>query len=237
MVADLVRARLRPEGYSLVRLMIGAGEVVGPLIAAALLAAGFGLPLLFVLAGAGCFVFLAFTVVALRETRPRVARHVRSTNVSEGAPVYGVRDVIRIPARRRTRRRKAAARAPQGYGRVLGDRRFCAFCAISLLPLFIFGQDVFDPPRAADELPAREARHLGRAHVLHGARHRRHAVPERARRTKASRCHVPGGLRERAVGLRGLGLSAFVPTAWPPLVTIAALAVAQAMFGPVAWAK
>ena len=38
MVADLVRTRLRPEGYSLVRLMIGAGEVVGPLIAALLLA-------------------------------------------------------------------------------------------------------------------------------------------------------------------------------------------------------
>jgi MFS family permease len=149
MVADLVRARLRPEGYSLVRLMIGAGEVIGPLIAAALLAAGFGLSLLFVLAGAGCFVFLVFVVVALRETRPRVARHVRSEVVSEGPAVYGVRDVIRIPSRRRLRRRRAARRraerrrqarlAPQGYRRVLADRRFCAFCAVSLLPLFIFG--------------------------------------------------------------------------------------------------
>jgi MFS family permease len=150
MVADLVRARLRPEGYSLVRLMIGAGEVVGPLIAAALLAAGFGLSLLFVLAGAGCFAFLVFVVVALRETRPRVARHVRSTAVSEGPAVYGVRDVIRIPSRRRSRRRRAARRraerrrsarrAPQGYRRVLADRRFCAFCAGSLLPLLNFGQ-------------------------------------------------------------------------------------------------
>ena len=71
MVADLVRTRLRPEGYSLVRLMIGAGEIVGPLIAALLLAVGFGLPLLFVLAGAGCFAFLAFTVVgSARDAAP-----------------------------------------------------------------------------------------------------------------------------------------------------------------------
>ena len=71
MVADLVRTRLRPEGYSLVRLMIGAGEIVGPLIAAVLLAAGCGLSLLFLLAGAGCFIFLVFVVAELRETRPR----------------------------------------------------------------------------------------------------------------------------------------------------------------------
>jgi len=38
------------------------------------------------------------------------------------------------------RRRRAGDGQATGYGRVLADRRFLAFCAISLLPLFIFGQ-------------------------------------------------------------------------------------------------
>ncbi len=231
MVADLVHARLRPEGYSLVRLMIGAGEVVGPLIAAALLAAGFGLPLLFVLAGAGCFVFLAFTVVALRETRPRVARHVRSTNVSEGAPVYGVRDVIRIPARRRTRRRKAAARAPQGYGRVLADRRFCAFCAISLLPLFIFGQMYSTFPVLLTSYlhvkPAAWGLLMSYSALV--------IVATQYPSVRAVRRLDPMYQVALASALFacGVGLSAFVPASWPLLVTIAALSLAQALFGPV----
>ena len=53
--------------------MIGAGEIVGPLIAAALLAAGCGLSPLFLLAGAGCFVFLVFTVAALGDAAQQVA--------------------------------------------------------------------------------------------------------------------------------------------------------------------
>ena len=51
-----------------------------------------------------------------------------------------MRDVIRIPSRRRSRRRQARRETPRGCGRVLADRRFVAFCAVSLLPLFIFGQ-------------------------------------------------------------------------------------------------
>jgi len=231
MVADLVRTRLRPEGYSLVRLMIGAGEVVGPLIAALLLGVGFGLPLLFVLAGAGCFAFLAFTVVALRETRPRAARRVRSTAISEGPAVYGVRDVISIPARRRSRKRRAARAARPGYGRVLADRRFCAFCAISLLPLFIFGQMYSTFPV-----------------LLTGYLHVKPAVWGLLMSYSALVIVVTQYPSVRAVRRLdpmyqvalasvlfgcGVGLSAFVPALLPLLVTIAALSLAQALFGPV----
>lgn len=230
MVADLVRPRLRTDGYSLVRLMIGAGEVVGPLVAAVLLSLGFGLPLLFVLAGAGCFAFLGFTIVALRETRPREARHVRSNEVSEGAPVWGVRDVIRIPARRRSRRRRARATRRGGLG-VLGDRRFCAFCAISLLPLFIFGQTY-------STLPVLLTSYLHVKPATWGVLMSYMALvivvtqypSVRAVRRLDAMFQV--AFASVLFGC-GLGLSAFVPTAWPPLVTIAALAVAQAMFGPV----
>ncbi len=230
MVADLVRARLRPEGYSLVRLMIGAGEIVGPLIAWALLAAGFGLSLLFVLAGAGCFAFLVFTLVALRETRPRVARHVRSTTISEGPPVYGVRDVIRIPSRRRSRRRKPAA-APQGYRRVLGDRRFCAFCAISLLPLFIFGQTY-------STFPVLLTSYLHVPRADYGLLMSYMALVivvtqyPSVRAIKKMDPMFQVAVASVLFGC-GIGLSAFMPAAWPLLVTIAALGLAQAIFGPV----
>jgi len=241
MVADLVRTRLRPEGYSLVRLMIGAGEVVGPLIAAALLAAGAGLSLLFVLAGGGCFVFLVFVVVELRETRPRVARHVHSTAVSEGPAVYGVRDVIRIPSRRRSRRRRAARRraahrraarqGPQGYGRVLADRRFCAFCAISLLPLFIFGQMYTTFPVLLTGYlhikPAAWGLLMSYSALV--------IVVSQYPIVRAVKRFDPMyqvALASLLFGC-GVGLSAFVPASWPLLLTIAALSLAQALFGPV----
>jgi MFS family permease len=231
MVADLVRARLRPEGYSLVRLMIGAGEIVGPLIAAALLAAGFGLPILFVLAGAGCFAFLVFTLVALRETRPRVARRVRSTTISEGPPVYGVRDVILIPSRRRSRRRRKAAAGPQGYRRVLGDRRFCAFCAISLLPLFIFGQTYSTFPVLLTsylKVPRADYGLLMSYMALVIVITQYPSVRAIKRLDPMYQVAVASVL----FGC-GIGLSAFMPAAWPLLVTIGALGLAQAIFGPV----
>ena len=231
MVADLVRSRLRPEGYSLVRLMIGAGEIVGPLIAAALLAAGCGLSLLFMLAGAGCFVFLVFVVAALRETRPRVARHVRSTAVSEGPPVYGMRDVIRIPSRRRSRRRQARRETPRGCGRVLADRRFVAFCAVSLLPLFIFGQ-------MYSTFPVLLTGYLHVSRAAWGLLMSYSALVivvtqyPIVRAVKRFDPMYQVALASLLFGC-GVGLTAFVPASWPLLVTIASLSIAQALFGPV----
>jgi MFS family permease len=234
MVADLVRPRLRAEGYSLVRLMIGAGEIVGPLIAAVLLAAGFGLWALFVLAGAGCFAFLVFTLVALHETRPRAARHVRSTAVSEGPPVYGVRDVIVIPSRRRSRRHRSrrhkAAAAPGRRG-VLADRRFCAFCAISLLPLFIFGQTYSTFPvmlKTFLHVPQTEYALLMSYMALVIVVTQYPSV----RAIKRLDPMYQVALASVLFGC-GMGLCAFMPAAWPLLVTIAALGLAQAIFGPV----
>jgi MFS family permease len=235
MVADLVRPRLRPEGYSVVRLMIGAGEVVGPLIAALLLLAGLGKPSLFVLAGGGCFAFLGFTLVALRETRPRGARHVHSDSVSEGAPVYGVRDVIHIPARRRSRRRRAAGRqgrrgvSRERYG-VLGDRRFVAFCLVSLLPLFCFGQMYSTFPVMVTHslrVPDADWGLLMSYSALV-------IVVTQYPSVRAVRCLSP--MYQVALAsllFCGVGLSAFVPASWPLLLTVAALSVAQALFGPV----
>ncbi len=235
MVADLVRPRLRPEGYSLVRLMIGAGEVVGPLIAAALLAAGLGLPPLFVLAGGGCFVFLGFTLLALRETRPRAARPARSRSVSEGAPVYGVRDVIMIPARRRSHRRRTSGprerRGAAGERRgVLGDRRFLAFCAVSLLPLFCFGQMYSTFP-----IVVTHSLHVSDAgwSLLMSYSALVIVVTQYPSVRAVRRLSPPRQVALASLLFCGVGLSAFVAAGWPLLITIAALSAAQALFGPV----
>ena len=70
MTADLLRPRLRPQGYSFVRLMIGVGYIAGPLLAALVLALGAPLATLFVVAGAGCLAYLGFVLVFLKETHP-----------------------------------------------------------------------------------------------------------------------------------------------------------------------
>ena len=227
MVADLVRPRLRPEGYSMVRLMIGAGEVVGPLIAAALLAARCPLPVLFVLAGAGCLVFLVFTLVALKETKPARPARGREAGVTE-VQALGYSVATPVPTSRR--RRPKAAGSDGGYRRVLADRRFLAFCAISLLPLFIFGQMYASfPVLVTGTLQVRQSTwgllmsFMAVVVVL--------TQYPAIRLVKRLDPMVQVALASALFGL-GLGLTAFVPVALL-LVTMATLALGQALFGPV----
>jgi MFS family permease len=231
MVADLVRPRLRPEGYSLVRLMIGAGEVVGPLVAAGLLAARCPLPVLFALAGAGCFGFLVFTLAALKETRPAHAARSESSAYETGV-TQALGSAVPTPARQSRRRRRRAGDGPgTGYGRVLADRRFLAFCAISLLPLFIFGQMYASFPVLV----------TGTLHVQQstwGLLMSFMAVIVVLTQYPAIRLvkrldpMFQIALASALFGL-GVGLTAFVPAGALLMLTMATLALAQALFGPV----
>ena len=114
---------------------------------------------------------------------------------------------------------------------MLADRRFCAFCAISLLPLFIFGQMYSTFPV-----------------LLTGYLHVKPAVWGLLMSYSALVIVVTQYPSVRAVKRLdpmyqvalasvlfgcGVGLSAFVPAILPLLVTIAALSLAQALFGPV----
>ena len=231
MVADLVRPRLRPEGYSLVRLMIGAGEVVGPLAAAGLLAARCPLPVLFVLAGAGCFGFLVFTLAALKETRPAHAAHGRTPAAYETGGIQALGSAVPSPAAQPRRRRRAGDGQATGYGRVLADRRFLAFCAISLLPLFIFGQMYASLPVLV----------TGTLHVQQST----WALLMSFMAVVVVLTQYPAirlvkrldpmfqiALASALFGL-GLGLTAFVPAGALLMLTMATLALAQALFGPV----
>jgi MFS family permease len=111
MVADLVVIARRAEAYSITRAAMHVGMIVGPLLAAFVLARDATYRWLF-LSGAGvCLVFVVIVWVWFRETRPPEAR---------GSATL--------------------AATLSGYAAVLRDRRFLVFCAVALLPLYVFGQ-------------------------------------------------------------------------------------------------
>lgn len=231
MVADLVRPRLRPEGYSLVRLMIGAGEVIGPLVAAALLVAGFALRDLFLLAGGGCFVYLCFTLLALRETRPARPRRQRvGPQAGEATEAFGSLALAALPRRSRARRR-GRGHGAASYSQVFRDRRFLAFCAISLLPLFCFGQLYMSLPLLVTGIlhiaPATWGLLMSMSALVI-------VVAQYPIVRVVKRFDSMFGVAAASLlfGL-GVGLVAFVPAGWPLLAAIVLFSLAQALFGPV----
>ncbi len=110
MVADLTPPQQRARAYSLSRVAVSSGMVVGPFCGSLLLRLGAGFRTLFACGSALCLVFLVFSLLRFAETRP--------------ARLPGVDSV--------------SARA--GYRLVLADRRFLSLCAVTALPLYGFGQ-------------------------------------------------------------------------------------------------
>jgi MFS family permease len=234
MTADLLRPHQRAQGYGLVRLMIGAGYVIGPVLAALVLALGAPVAALFLVAGAGCLLYFVFVVVVLKETHPRRTRPHPETEISAGPMPFGVLSLFTRPGRLRARERRRA-RAGQGrgsWGRVLRDRRFVLFCLISLLPLFIFGQTYTTyPVLLTDYLHLPEATWgllvsvIGLVMVLA-------QVPAVRMVRRLDPLHAVA-LASVLYGL-GMGLAAFVPLGWPLVVTVGMLSLAMALFSPLA---
>ena len=112
MVADLLPPERRSEGFSVTRVAMNLGVVLGPGAAAFALSLGTSIPQLFLSAAAGCAVMVAVVVLFVRESRPASAvhatRHVDDTGRS-------------------------------GYGIVLADGRFLLFAAVAVLPVFCIG--------------------------------------------------------------------------------------------------
>ena len=237
MTADLLRPHLRAEGYGLVRLMIGAGYVIGPALAAVVLALGAPLAALFFIAGAGCLVYFVFVVIVLKETHPHRVGPRPETDISEGPMPFGVLSLFTRPGRLRARERRRA-RAGYGHGgwstwaRVLRDRRFILFCLISVLPLFIFGQTYTTyPVLLTDYLHLPEASWgvlvsvIGLVMVLA-------QVPAVRAVRRLDPLHAVA-IASVLYGA-GMGLAAFVPLGWPLVVTVGVLGVAMALFSPLA---
>jgi MFS family permease len=114
---------------------------------------------------------------------------------------------------------------------VLADRRFCAFCAVSLLPLFIFGQ-------MYSTFPVLLTGYLHLKPAAWGLLMSYSALVivvsqyPIVRAVKRFDPMYQVALASLLFGC-GVGLTAFVPASWPLLLTIAALSLAQALFGPV----
>jgi MFS family permease len=231
MTADLLRPHLRAEGYGLVRLMIGAGYVIGPTLAAVALALGAPLTVLFVVAGAGCLAYLVFVLTALKETHPRHTHSRPATEFEEGPTPFGVLSLFTRPGRLRARERRRA-RKGRGWSRVLHDRRFVLFCLISLLPLFIFGQTYTTFPVLLTSY-----RHLPEATwgvlvslIGLGMVVAQYPAVRAVRRVDPL---IAVGIASLLYGL-GMGLSGFVPLGWPLVVTVLVLALAMSLFSPLA---
>ena len=115
-----------------------------------------------------------------------------------------------------------------GYAQVLRDRRFLAFCAVSLLPLFCFGQ-------LYASLPLLVTGYLHIAPATWGLLMSLSAlvivVAQYPSVRAAKRLDPMFGVAAASLlfGL-GVGLVAFLPASWPLIVMFS---LAQALFGPV----
>jgi MFS family permease len=134
--------------------------------------------------------------------------------------------------RRRSRaRRRGKGSDRTGYAQVLRDRRFLAFCAVSLLPLFCFGQ-------LYASLPLLVTGYLHIAPATWGLLMSLSAlvivVAQYPSVRAAKRLDPMFGVAAASLlfGL-GVGLVAFLPASWPLLVAIVMFSLAQALFGPV----
>lgn len=112
MIADLVVPEKRAEAYSVNRVAMNLGVVLGP--AAAGLALGWGVTFrdLFLAAGAGCALMVVLMYILIRESRPESATAPQQHRDAEG----------------RT-----------GYRIVFHDKTFILFCLVAILPVFCIG--------------------------------------------------------------------------------------------------
>ena len=184
MVADLVPFERRAEAYSITRVALHIGMVVGPLAAAVLIARDPTYRSLFLTGASIALVFVLIVAFGFRETRPAAAH----AEASFGETV-------------------------RGYGHVLRDRRFLAFCAIALLPLYGFGQIWTTLPvmlRNAQEMPASTWGYVIAFYALSVA-----VLQYPVIRWLGKKDHVL--LMAAASALIGVGMSSAVLVPWGPL--------------------
>jgi MFS family permease len=157
MVADLVEQQRTAEAFGMVRVALNAGVVAGPAVAGFALAGGLSFSWLFLAAGTGCAGLLVLLLARLAETRPVVAVQGAAARRVDAGPLDAAEALAAAEhaAARSDRGPSPSGDAPgpgprrparRGYGLILRDRRFLVFCAVSLLPLFCYGQVVTTYP-------------------------------------------------------------------------------------------
>jgi MFS family permease len=203
MLADLTPRRRRAEAYGISRVAVNAGMTAGPLAGGLLLAAGLDYRLLFASGGIVCGLFLLLILLRFEESRPAA------------------------PAGAGGRLSTLA-----GYRVVLADRRFLAFCAIALLPLYGFGQIYVTLPVLLRNSVGISAANWGLLAALYAGCGVLLQYPV-VRRTKA---FDKLALLSLASALMGAGLAgaAFAPKGVGTAACIVLLSVGSMLFVPVA---
>jgi MFS family permease len=201
MIADVTTMEQRTEAFSVSRVALNAGITIGPLLALPLLALDPSYRLNFFASGLVCGVFLLIVLVRLRETRPATVEAV------------------------------SVAASFRGYGGVLRDRSMLAFCLITLLPLYAFGQIWATMPVMLSDLHHVTAQRWSVAMVVYGISMVVLQYP--VIRTLGGRDHMfLMSLASVAIGA-GVGVAAFVP--WPAtLACIVSIALGIVLLLPIA---
>jgi MFS family permease len=112
MVADLLPSDRRQEGFSINRVAVNVGAVVGPALAVIAFAWGASYRELFLAAAVGCAVVAAMVAARITESRPASVTGQSEHRDEEGR---------------------------MGYHIVLRDRTFIVFCLVAVLPVFCIG--------------------------------------------------------------------------------------------------
>jgi len=201
MIADVTTMEQRTEAFSVSRVALNVGITIGPLLALPLLALDPSYRLNFFASGIVCGVFLLIVLVRLKETRPATVEAV------------------------------SVAAAFRGYGAVLRDRSMLAFCLITLLPLYAFGQIWATMPVMLSDLHDVTAERWSVAMVVYGVSMVVLQYPV-IRAFGDSDHMLLMSLSCVALGA-GVGVAAFVP--WPAtLVCIISIAVGIVLLLPIA---
>jgi len=139
MVADLTPFERRADAFGIQRVALNAGVTLGPLLAAPLITADPTFRLSFVVAGLIIGLFLLMVLTLFKETRPATVD------------------------------RESVSASFRGYAVVLRDHRMVTFCAVALLPLYVFGQIWVTLPIALGDLHLVTSQQWGFLMVAYGA--------------------------------------------------------------------
>jgi len=202
MIADLIPSERRAEAFSISRVAMNAGVVAGPALGGLALGAGLSFRQLFLVAAGGSFLFLIVTLAGIRETRPESA--VRQPDDD----------------------------APHGYRIVLADRRFLAFCGISLLPVSLFGTFTSMYPVFITDTIGVPYKTWGLLLALNALMVAVVQFPL-VRGLRHADKLVLMALASVLIGL-ALGLTAFVYSLWPLVVFVILMSFGEMLLSPIA---
>ncbi len=208
MIADLLPAPRRQEGFGLTRVAMNLGVVLGPALAGLAWGRGITYRQLFLAAAGGCALMVVMMLLWIRESRPQSAVEPH---------------------------RRVDAHGRSGYRIVLHDRVFLTFCGVAVLAVFCFGNfgSIF-PVYVTDVLGVAKA-HWGYLLALNAGVVTLVQYPlVRALRNRNRMILLAVSSALLALGIGG---SAFAGPLWSLVILIVVMSVGESLLAPVTAAE